>query len=380
MYSVSSFGSMITDEVRMSAYVQALKKHVTPNSVVVDIGTGTGIFALLACRFGARKVYAIEPNEAIQVARELAAANGFADRIEFIEHLSTAVTLPEKADLIVSDLRGILPVFDHHLPTLKDARTRLLAEGGVLIPQRDQLWAALVSAPDLYEPYLKPWEQYHYGLETQAARRIVLNTWGAGRAKPEQVLTSPQLWAEIEYTTATENNFDRELHWAIEQAGIAHGLNLWFDTTLTDGIGFSNAPGGGAKVYGSAFFPWQEPVNLAPTDQVSVRLRADLIGDDYIWSWQTVVKTAQNQLKAEYKQSTFFGTPLSLKLLRKQSETYLPRVNETGRLDREILGLMDDSLTQGEIARQIATRYPQRFTTWQAALTYIATLSAKYSE
>lgn len=96
MYSVDAFGSMIADQVRMSAYVQALEKHVKPDSVVLDIGTGTGIFALLACRFGARKVYAIEPNEAIQVARELAAANGYADRIEFIEDLSTRVTLPER--------------------------------------------------------------------------------------------------------------------------------------------------------------------------------------------------------------------------------------------------------------------------------------------
>src|SRR5437870_11229737 len=76
MYSVADYGIMIADRVRMEAYMQALRSAVRPGGVVVDIGTGTGIFALLACRFGARRVYAIEPNDAIQVAREIARANG----------------------------------------------------------------------------------------------------------------------------------------------------------------------------------------------------------------------------------------------------------------------------------------------------------------
>ncbi len=86
---------MIGDSVRMDAYAQALRQVVKPNSVVLDIGTGTGIFAMLACKFGARRVYAIEPNDAVQVARETAIINGFAERIEFFQALSTQVTLPE---------------------------------------------------------------------------------------------------------------------------------------------------------------------------------------------------------------------------------------------------------------------------------------------
>jgi len=95
-YSVAVYGEMMGDGVRMRAYEQALREAVKPGSVVLDIGTGTGIFAMLAARFGARRVYAIEPADAIQVARDIAAANGCADRIEFIQGLSTAVSLPER--------------------------------------------------------------------------------------------------------------------------------------------------------------------------------------------------------------------------------------------------------------------------------------------
>ena len=115
MYSVHDYGRMIVDEVRMTAYVTALRAAVKPGSVVIDLGAGTGIFSLYACRFGAKKVYAIETNDAIDVARQIAAANGCADRIEFIQAVSTDVELPERADVIISDLRGSLPLFGQHL-------------------------------------------------------------------------------------------------------------------------------------------------------------------------------------------------------------------------------------------------------------------------
>src|SRR5687767_7733786 len=115
MYNISNYGSMIADTVRMNAYAEALRRAVKPGGIVLDIGTGTGIFALLACQFGAQRVYALEPNENIQVAKLLAKDNGFSDRIEFIRDVSTNITLSEKADVIISDLRGMLPLYEKHI-------------------------------------------------------------------------------------------------------------------------------------------------------------------------------------------------------------------------------------------------------------------------
>ncbi len=121
-YELKDYVEMILDQPRTQAYVSALERAVRPGSVVVDIGTGIGIFALLSCRFGARKVYAIEPNDAIHTARRIAADNGFADRIEFIQDVSTRITLSERADVVVSDLRGMLPLFSHHIDSIIHAR------------------------------------------------------------------------------------------------------------------------------------------------------------------------------------------------------------------------------------------------------------------
>src|SRR5438445_2012197 len=159
MYSLDGHGRMIADDVRVNSYVQAMEQLLKPNAVVLDIGTGTGICALLACRLGARRVYAVEPADVICVAREAARENGFADRIEFLQDVSTRVRLPEPADLVVSDLRGVLPPFHHYLLAIMDARQRMLAPDGVLIPARDAVKPATVEAPYLDQESLGLWTE-----------------------------------------------------------------------------------------------------------------------------------------------------------------------------------------------------------------------------
>src|SRR6266508_1892420 len=56
MYSLAAFGNMLTSQVRMDAYIEALRRTVTPTSVVIDLGSGTGIWSLLACRVGAPRL------------------------------------------------------------------------------------------------------------------------------------------------------------------------------------------------------------------------------------------------------------------------------------------------------------------------------------
>src|SRR5688572_30586099 len=120
---------MIADRVRMEAYQAALRRAVTPDSVVLDVGTGIGTFAILACRYGARRVFAVEPGDVVHLARRIAHDNGVADRIEFIQDVSTEITLPERADVMISDLRAVLPLFQQHIPSIGDARKRLLPPG-----------------------------------------------------------------------------------------------------------------------------------------------------------------------------------------------------------------------------------------------------------
>src|SRR5512134_1995909 len=90
-------GFCLTDTgSRLDHYAAAIAARVRPGDTVVDLGAGTGILSFLACRAGARRVYAIEAGESLEFARLLAARNGCSDRIEFINKPSTHVVLPER--------------------------------------------------------------------------------------------------------------------------------------------------------------------------------------------------------------------------------------------------------------------------------------------
>ncbi|MBF5066135.1 class I SAM-dependent methyltransferase, partial [Salmonella enterica subsp. enterica serovar Istanbul] len=101
---------------------------------------GTGIFSLLAARAGAKRVYAIDVNPAVWLVPELAAENGMADKITIHHGSSIEFDLPEKVDVIVSDMRGTTPLHGDHASAVRDARTRWLKPGGILIPARDRLF------------------------------------------------------------------------------------------------------------------------------------------------------------------------------------------------------------------------------------------------
>lgn len=318
MYTLHFYGQMLADAPRMDAYAAALRRAIKPDSVVMDLGCGPGVFALLACKLGARRVYAVEPNTVVGLAREAATANGFADRIQFFEKLSTEIALPEPATIVVSDLRGVLPFFQQHIPSIIDARERLLARDGVLIPQRDVVWAAVVEAPEQYAELITPWQK-QYDLDLSAATRFITNTWRKSQIKPEQFLAEPVCWSTIDYHEVDSPDVRVELSWRAARNGTAHGFAVWFDSELIDDVRFSNHPAAPRMIYGQGFFPFSQPVEVSEGDQIELRLTAKFVKDDYVWRWDTDFRN-RDRIKASFKQSTFYGVPLSTTQLRKSAQ------------------------------------------------------------
>jgi len=308
MYSIYQFGRMMGDPIRMDAYVRALEAAVTPGCTVIDLGTGSGIFALLACRFGAGRVYAIEPDDVIHVARRLAEANDLADRIEFIQEDSRDYQPTDRADVLISDLRGVLPFFKTHIPTIVDARERLLKDGGIQIPLRDEVYVAVVEAEANYQRYTAPWDSNDYGFELGPVRHLLLNNWVRARVTHEMLLSDAEHCCTLDYPSIDSPNVASSNEFTISRDATGHGISAWFDATIAEGIGFTNRPGAPELGYSMAFFPWEKPVELRHGDRVELQFDARLSGDDYLFSWRTRIFRGQLQI-AGFRQSTFFSSP-----------------------------------------------------------------------
>jgi type I protein arginine methyltransferase len=370
---------MAADAGRAAVFANALRDKVQPGHVVLDIGTGIGIWAFVACRLGARKVYAVESDDIIHGARKAAIANGFADRIEFIHDLTTRIDLPQKVDGIVSDIRGAMPLFRGSLATLKDARSRFLKPGGWMIPERDTLWAALVHDPDAYQEFVGFWDSRPLDFDFSTFRSAAASAWGSHRIAAEATITAAVQWATIDYSNLSGVGIRGRACWRMDRQSTGHGLCVWFDMEEPAGR-LSNSPlTEEGHVYSRGFFPWRNPVDLAIGDTVDVELAADPMGDDYLWRWNTRVTTGEGSAKAAFEQSTFDGTHLSVDQLRRRAHSHVPRLNADGEIDRLILDRFGDGDSLESVAREVARQFPGQFPTWRNALLRVGVMSAKYS-
>lgn len=378
MYLLDEFGDMIADRARFAAYAHAIHRAVRPDDVVVDVGCGPGIFALLACRAGARRVYAIDSGDVLPLARQLAAANGCSDRIVFLHGDSRQVQLPERANVVVSDIRGALPLFAEALPSIEDARDRFLADGAVLIPQRDTIYAAILEIPDYYDRRTSPWKNPG-GLDLQPALPLVLNGVYKVRSQREQLLSEPQVFCTLDYTRRFSSRASADFQFQITRSGLGHGLTAWFETQLFEDIGFSSAPGSIGTVYGQGFLPWLEPVPLAAGQQVEIALHADPVGGDYIWRWDTKIQAINGQPGRTFRQSTFEGAQFSSESLRRRSVDHVPVLSEVGEAERWLLQAMDGATPLRHIAEAAAEKFPNVFRRPENALRRASLLAERFS-
>ncbi|MGC8594909.1 MAG: 50S ribosomal protein L11 methyltransferase [Candidatus Kryptoniota bacterium] len=78
-----SFGTGHHETTRMM--IQMIEKYIKKGSTVLDVGTGTGVLAIVAARLGAKKVVGLDTDEwSIENARENVLKNGVADVVNIV--------------------------------------------------------------------------------------------------------------------------------------------------------------------------------------------------------------------------------------------------------------------------------------------------------
>jgi type I protein arginine methyltransferase len=255
---------MMSDTVRMTAYRKAIYSTVQPGDVVVDLGCGTGILSFMALQAGAKKVYAIEKSDAIELAQAIAQHNGFLDRIEFIHGNSKEISLPQKADLLLSETLGSFGIDENTLDFTLDARDRFLKEDGKILPQGLQLYLAPAEAQHCNQK-IDFWRSVE-GIDFSPAREVFGRKLMVETIKSRNLLTKPLVFANLDFYSEQSRLFQNKLQFHFQRPGTVHGFAGWFELALTDNIHLTTAPGKPDTHWKQAFFPILDHIDIISSD------------------------------------------------------------------------------------------------------------------
>ncbi|HKP45746.1 MAG TPA: 50S ribosomal protein L11 methyltransferase [Pyrinomonadaceae bacterium] len=228
---------LLSDELRNRTFFEALKSVVTPKSAVLDIGSGSGVWAITAAMLGAQRVVAIERDVIlIGLIRRLAYDNGVADRVEVINGDSREVQLDRDFDVVVSETIGNVIFEEQIVPIMADARERFLKPGGSLIPRRVTLLAAPASYPQPARLPVGTSGSFEYfnslALNSPLALLQKDQVRFVGEAKTLVDVDLASIAGSLDLTNLTAT-------WRIENVSPINCFVVWANIELTDEISIS---------------------------------------------------------------------------------------------------------------------------------------------
>ncbi|HEX8225300.1 MAG TPA: 50S ribosomal protein L11 methyltransferase [Allosphingosinicella sp.] len=273
-YGVPGFHrSMLADAPRNDFYAQAIRATVRPGDVVLDIGTGSGLLAMLAAQAGAARVVACEANPALAAtAREIVRRNGFADRIEILASKSTALDRSEAlaggADVIVSEIFSHTLIDEGAIESLNHGMQALARPGARIIPESASVEISLVDYSGDTVPPVDRVAAFDVGLFDRhmpasinvptKSRHLQLRS--ASRSLFDFDFTGGEAPAEGRRTLALESG-----------GGRVTGVVQWIALRQRDGLAFENAPGRDIwSHWPCVVYPFDKPLETSAREEVRV--------------------------------------------------------------------------------------------------------------
>ncbi len=290
---------LLSDDLCQVGFKKAIEAAVRPGSVVVDLGTGSGIHTLFALQAGARKVYAIESDSILQVAREVIATNGYADKVEFLHGDSRQIELPEKADVLISNI-GFL----YSLKCLPDACARFLKQGGIALPSAVELSMVPYTDAEFYRTQIAFWDKKIMGHDFSALKTMAVHHPHYMQLSPAGYLAKSVNFDEINLSVkgAAKRVFQHEF--TADRSGPMHAIGGWYKFLNGGEVLVSTEPPYklNKEIWTNFVLPLERPLEIKAGDKISceVAMDCDLIADSSLWTWEVSVNSV-----AKLKQSSF---------------------------------------------------------------------------
>ncbi|MGA9277097.1 methyltransferase domain-containing protein [Ilumatobacter sp.] len=283
---------MLSDSVRVDAYRRGIHRNVQPGDVVLDLGTGTGLLAFMASRAGAKKVYAVEHSDFIEVAREIAQHNGFTN-IEFVQANSREFTPPEPIDVVLHEQMGDELFNENMLQNVLDLRDRVLRPGGRILPARFRLFAEPVAFHESMR-IRRFWNiDLPDGIDLSCTEQSPIATrFDTGRneqfwARPGSVASTigeprPILEFDLHDLESLDSlDTDHLIERTAATDTIVDGYCVWFDAVFDDATALSTSPLAPLTSWGNRVFRLDR--EIAAGEKLRANLRMGQLFEPSTW-------------------------------------------------------------------------------------------------
>ena len=255
-FPILQAASLLSHKSRIHKFSQVIERLIQPNDIVFDLGTGSGILAILAAQQGAQ-VTAIDANiESIKYARQAAKANGVLENIKFIHSHFYDFKPHEKADVILCEMLSSIMLIEQQVPASQYAVNHLLKAEGKIIPQEVKLFVVPVENEILWNRFL---------VEELTLPRIPQT---AEREQSRDLADLLEL-ETIDLTAQSSRpaSIDKQLEFEIVQSGTVHGILGMFESKLYEDITLTMEDG-----WRELFLPFPECINAKVGDRFRIRV------------------------------------------------------------------------------------------------------------
>ncbi|XP_074595260.1 arginine methyltransferase 1 [Brevipalpus obovatus] len=263
--SYAHFGiheEMLKDEVRTITYKDSMlhNKHLFKDKVVLDIGCGTGILSMFAAKAGASRVIGIECSGIVELAEKVIRDNNLDDRITIVRGKVEEVELPHDlkgVDIIISEWMGYCLFYESMLDTVIYARDKWLKPGGLMFPDKANLYITAIEDRQYKEDKINWWDDV-YGFNMSCIREVALKEPLVDVVDPKQVVTSYYLIKEVDLYTVKPGDltFTAEFNLNMRRDDYVQAFVTFFSIQFTKchkHTGFSTSPD-------SAYTHWKQTV------------------------------------------------------------------------------------------------------------------------
>jgi len=273
---------MMNDDDRNNFYFSALKSTINKEeSSILEIGTGSGLLSIMASNLGAKEINTCEANsEVARIAIKVISENNLGDKINVIQKKSNDVKvgldISKPADILLSEILSSEFLGEGVLPTLEDAKKRLISKNAKIIPELGGIMISLFGGDEIGK-----------NIHTESFKNIKFKNFNMIIPKKHylfrqdlKILFMSKPIEVFHFDFVEKQNFPREdkkiLIEAI-QSGKCYGVIQWIKLGMKNGLSYENDPSKltSATSWQQVLYLFEEPIELKTRQKVSIVCKHD---------------------------------------------------------------------------------------------------------